>query len=354
MDQQETAGSARSTAQLSPCRSVADFNLRDAGDGSPVVMHGYFSVFNQWTEIRSAAEGHFLERIAPGAFSKTIAERGDQVRVLFQHGKDPMVGQKPLGKLVVLEERDAGAYYEVELFDTEYVRELLPALRAGQLGASFQFRTVREDVDTRPQRSSENPSGLTEVTIREAKLFELGPVTFGAYPNATSGVRSLTDEYIVDSLGGLEAAREIVARVDSAMTPGDGDGSNGGADLGEPSDDALLAAVDAVFVTAEALRALVVADRADGAAEEPVAPRSDAEVAPVEVDVTVDADAVLRAACRALDVPADACADDAEPEADHSPTTDAPSVRAAASEPGTAPAERREHREPKRRPRRFA
>jgi phage head maturation protease len=79
------------------------FELRANNEGGPV-LSGHAAVFNTWTEINSAFEGRFLERLAPGAFAKTISENRDRIRVLFQHGKDPQIGDKPLGPLRTLEE----------------------------------------------------------------------------------------------------------------------------------------------------------------------------------------------------------------------------------------------------------
>jgi HK97 family phage prohead protease len=165
-------------------------------------LRGHFSVFDTWTTIDSAWEGTFRERVAPGAFTKTIQENRNNIKVLFQHGKDPQVGDKPLGAISDLREDDTGAYYEVPLLDTSYNRDLLPGLEAGLYGASFRFKVLREDFNREPERSDDNPEGLPERTIKEAALYEFGPVTFGAYPTATAGVRSLTDEYILRSIIG--------------------------------------------------------------------------------------------------------------------------------------------------------
>jgi HK97 family phage prohead protease len=171
-------------------------SFKEDDDGVGRTMHGHFAVFNEWTEINSAWEGRFLERIAPTAFDRTIAERGDKVRVLYDHGADPSVGNKPLGVPAVLRADDTGAAYEVKLFEADYVRELVPALEAGQLGASFRFRVVKEEWNERPQRSDDNPERMPERTITDLDLFEFGPVTFPAYDQATAGVRSATDRYL--------------------------------------------------------------------------------------------------------------------------------------------------------------
>lgn len=159
-------------------------------------MLGHFAVFNQFTEIDSYFEGRFLERIAPGAFKDTFADRGDQIRVLYEHGADPMIGNKPLGVPDVLREDKTGAYYEVSLFDSSYVNDLKPAIRAGQLGASFRFQVTSEDWITPRKASDYNPEMLDERTVTGAKVYEFGPCPFGAYVDATAGLRSRTDEFI--------------------------------------------------------------------------------------------------------------------------------------------------------------
>jgi HK97 family phage prohead protease len=165
-----------------------------AEDDSPPTLFGHFAVFDRWTEINSIFEGHFLERIAPGAFRKTFRENRDRIRALFQHGSDPQVGDKPIGRIEELREDEQGAYYEVSLYDG--VPELVVSgLRDDQYGASFRFQVMREDVVEEPEASDENPRALQERTIKEVRLFEFGPVTFPAYSEATAGVRSLTDHF---------------------------------------------------------------------------------------------------------------------------------------------------------------
>lgn len=168
--------------------------LRAAGDGLGV-MNGHFSVFNQWYEINSFFEGNFLERIAPGAFKKTIAENGQNMRVMFDHGHDPQIGNKVLGVPETLREDQTGAYYEVPLFDTSYNRDLQPGLAAGAYGSSFRFRAIQDSWNDEPGISSHNPKGIPERTITETRTVEFGPVAWPANPGATAGIRSLTDEF---------------------------------------------------------------------------------------------------------------------------------------------------------------
>lgn len=168
------------------------------------VLEGHFAVFSTWSEISSFYEGNFMEQMAPGAFKKTIRENGpkgtNQIRCLFQHGMDFQVDNKPLGPFEELSEDETGVYYRVPLLDTSYNRDLAPGLEAGVYGASFRFRVLREDFNEDPGASDHNPKGLPERTIKEVQLMEGGPVTFGAYKEATAGIaqRSLTDDFILD------------------------------------------------------------------------------------------------------------------------------------------------------------
>lgn len=159
-------------------------------------LFGHFSMFNNFYEINSAYEGRFLERIAPGAFADTLARNGDRIKVLYDHGMDPQLGNKPLGTIRSMGEDKQGAFYEVGLIDTNYNRDfIIPAAQAGLLGSSFRFKVV-DEVWADPRRSTaSNPDRLPERTITKLEVFEFGPVTFPANPAATASVRSATDEW---------------------------------------------------------------------------------------------------------------------------------------------------------------
>jgi HK97 family phage prohead protease len=168
----------------------------DRSDGTLGTLHGHFAVFNRWTEIDSFFEGRFMESISPGAFKKTFSENLKGMRCLFQHGRDPAIGMKPLGPIRELEEDDVGGRYDVGMLDTPYNRDLMPGLKANLYGASFRFQVIAEEVRTKPGISSYNPEGIEERKITEAKVREFGPVTFPAYADATAGVRSLNDWWL--------------------------------------------------------------------------------------------------------------------------------------------------------------
>ena len=161
---------------------AAEVEFRAETEGPTLgTLQGYAAVFDSDTLIDSW-EGRFVERMSHGAFKKTLKDRGDKIKVLFNHGFDPSIGDKPLGKPRVMEERAQGLWVEVPLDDTTYNRDLVASLRSGALdGMSIRFSVTREDVDDK----AEPPVR----TVREAKLYEFGPVTFPAYEATTAGVR---------------------------------------------------------------------------------------------------------------------------------------------------------------------
>lgn len=181
-----------------------------------------FSRFGVWYEINSYWEGRFLEQTAKGAFRKTIRENRANMRVLYDHGYDFAIGNKVLGTIEDLREDPDSPVGEVQLFDTSYVRDLLPGLEAGVYGSSFRFRVIKEKWNKEPGASEHNPEGLPERTITEVAVREFGPVTWPANPDSTAGLRcmSLTDTYY-ERMRGRDPERvdELRSRLISIRTP---------------------------------------------------------------------------------------------------------------------------------------
>lgn len=217
------------------CRTMpqqVEFRAGDdpgATDASPGTLVGHFSMFDNFYEINSWMEGNFVERIAPGAFKKTLQERKSggetPIRVLLEHGFDPTVGDKPLGVPAVLEERNGGPYAEVPLFDTSYNRDLAPALQAGAYGQSFRFQVmvdewVEPDADGFVRTGNPAWDQLPQRTIREVKVSEFGPTVFPANPAADAGLRSTTDEFY-ERVRSRDPKRfgEVLARTANIRTP---------------------------------------------------------------------------------------------------------------------------------------
>lgn len=181
-----------------------------ADDGRIGTIVGRLATYNQWAEVNSLVEGHFMERTLPGAFTKTFAENRARMQIIYDHGMDPHVGRKPLGPLESVVEDVRSIEYVGALLDTSYNRDLLPGLRAGVYGSSYRFDVPKDkdDWNYSPGRSDYNPQGLPERSIREIKVKEFGPTPFPVYDGTSSGVRSATDDYLKRQLIPADRAEE--------------------------------------------------------------------------------------------------------------------------------------------------
>lgn len=148
--------------------------VRSEGEGRKIA--GYGAVFNVETDIG----GFFREKIAPGAFSSSMD--GD-IRSFFNHDSNNVLGRTKSGTLR-LSQDTTGLRYEVDLPDTQVARDLKVSMERGDVdGSSFAFTVTRESWD--------ETGDVPLRTIEEANLYEVGPVTVPAYPDAKVALRSL-------------------------------------------------------------------------------------------------------------------------------------------------------------------
>jgi HK97 family phage prohead protease len=143
--------------------------------GSSIYVEGYASVFDK----RSGNLGGFVERVKPSAFDKTISEA--DVRALWNHDPQYVLGRSKAGTLELSIDQ-SGLYYRSLLPNTSYARDLAELLeRRDVQESSFTFFKVQDDWAV-------NENGEAERSLIEVGLIDVAPVTFPAYPDATSGV----------------------------------------------------------------------------------------------------------------------------------------------------------------------
>jgi HK97 family phage prohead protease len=180
------------------------------GDGPPVI-EGRMMPYDEWTEVNSPIEGHFMERFAPGALAKTISEQASKIRALFEHGLDKSFGNQTIAVIDEMRDEQDGAHFRASLLDG-LPPLLLAGLRRGLYGSSVRFGPVKWDRTRSPRPSESNPEGIPEVTVREAFIREFSVVTFPQYAGATARMRSLTDEVAARQLlGDPTRLLEIIA-----------------------------------------------------------------------------------------------------------------------------------------------
>lgn len=168
--------------------TVRNVETREA-DGK-MKLAGYAAVFND-----SSVPLPFSERIAPGAFRKTLSETPD-VRLLINHEGLPLARTKN-GTLLLTEDQ-VGLRFEAELPDTTEARDLWTLVQRGDVDQmSFAFRVIRQKWNQdRTERT------LTEVSLADG---DVSVVTYPAYPTTSVEAR----EHLRKAIEAVKEGREI-------------------------------------------------------------------------------------------------------------------------------------------------
>ena len=176
-----------------PAFRVLELHYREAdGDQAPE-LSGRMMPYNEWTEINSRIEGHFMERFTPGALAKTLVEQASRIRMLFEHCRDTTLGRQTIAEPLEFRDEDDGAYYRAS--PLEGIPPLIMSgLRRGLYGASILFEPIKWERVRFPGKAEHNPAGIEEHTIREAAVREISITAFPAYLGTSASVRSITDE----------------------------------------------------------------------------------------------------------------------------------------------------------------
>lgn len=160
----------------------------DGGTTMPMIK-GHAAVFDQLSEDL----GGYQERIAPGAFAKSLS--GQDIRSLWNHNPDYVLGRQS-AKTLSLSEDSKGLAVEIDPPDTQWARDLCVSMRRGDIKEmSFSFITISD--------KWAKLDGAWVRTLLEVELIEVSPVTFPAYPQTDVSARALD---------GLKRAQEEDAR----------------------------------------------------------------------------------------------------------------------------------------------
>ena len=122
------------------------------------IVTGYLSAFDN--------KDHVGDIIIKGAFTKSLAERKDQIFFLNQHNWD-----QPHGKFNILQEDVKGLYFESNPLVDTTSSDLLKLYDAGIINEhSIGFQTIKDEVKSDAR------------ILKELKLYEGSNVTLGANP----------------------------------------------------------------------------------------------------------------------------------------------------------------------------
>ncbi len=156
------------------------------GDG--LTFEGYAAVFNTPTRIAGWDED-FDEQIAPTAFDRTLA--AGYPKLMFEHGRHPLIGTMPLGRITRAEPDSHGVFISGRLTDNWLIQPVRDAVREQAVdGMSFRFTVDEDDGEIWVDRAGD----VALRTLLSIGVPELGPVVFPAYEPTTASVRSVLDK----------------------------------------------------------------------------------------------------------------------------------------------------------------
>lgn len=170
-------------------RRYMELEIRAAGDESNPVIEGYAAVFG----VETVVGRWFREKIRPGAFTRVLSESPDVIGA-FNHDWSFVMSRTTAGTLK-LEQTDTGLAYlmNVNPKDWQAMSVYEKVKRGDVTQSSFAF-TVRKEEWTEPSDDSE------ELALREiveiGKLYDVGPVPFAQYPEASAQARSKVESIL--------------------------------------------------------------------------------------------------------------------------------------------------------------
>ena len=153
-----------------------------AGEEDNQHIVGHAAMFDSLSENL----GGFREIIKPGAFARSIRE--DDIRALFNHNPDLILGRNKSGTLILAED-DRGLAIEIDPPDTQAARDLMVSMARGDVSQmSFGFR-----VRAGGSSWDEDQNGDVIRTLTDVVLFDVSPVVYPAYPETDAAVREMRD-----------------------------------------------------------------------------------------------------------------------------------------------------------------
>jgi HK97 family phage prohead protease len=152
--------------------------VRKSEDGTHTIS-GYAV---KW-EMKSETMGYwtrFKEQFKKGAFSESLTN--DDQRALWSHDTSQVLGRTKNGTLR-LSEDDVGLKFELDLPNTTLGNDAFETIKRGDVdGVSFGFSMQKQEWD------ESDPDNILRSVV-QARLFEISPVAFPAYPDSVVSAR---------------------------------------------------------------------------------------------------------------------------------------------------------------------
>lgn len=135
-------------------------------------------------EMKSVTMGYwqrFKEQFKKGAFTESLTQ--DDQLALWSHDTSQVLGRTKNGTLRLFED-EIGLRFELDLANTTLGNDTYETVKRGDVdGVSFGFQMVKEEWD------ESDPDNVVR-SVTKARLLEISPVAFPAYPDSQVSARS--------------------------------------------------------------------------------------------------------------------------------------------------------------------
>jgi HK97 family phage prohead protease len=149
-----------------------------ADDSDGMTFEGYASVFgnkDSWGDV-----------MEPGAFKKTIAENKKRIKVLAMHDFYSVIGIPK-----TLEEDTKGLYFNAKISDTQLGRDIFTLIKDKAITEmSIGYNALKYEINR-----DENSKDYGIRYLKEVRLWEISPVTWGANEKAKIKALNIYDNY---------------------------------------------------------------------------------------------------------------------------------------------------------------
>jgi HK97 family phage prohead protease len=183
----------------------APVEVRGESDGTATIA-GYASLFETPYEVWG-----FREVVAPGAFTKSLKDRGGyDLAVVWSHDADRVLGTVESGTARMSTD-DVGLRYEadLDLLDPDGISAFRKITTGKVRQSSFSFEVVRDEWEY-----DEDGKELPTRTLKEVKLWEASPVLWGANPDTVVDVARAARSLAAATDADEEAAAAAIAARD--------------------------------------------------------------------------------------------------------------------------------------------
>jgi HK97 family phage prohead protease len=156
---------------------------------APSMIRGYAAVYGKRSENLGSSDNPFFEVIEPGFFDDVM---NDDVRALFNHDENHVLARSRNGKGTLrLFNDEIGLGYEFEPPATSTGDDLQESMRRGDIAESSFAFSIKPNGDKWVEEN-----GITTRTLKKggaARLYDVSPVTYPAYPDTAVAMCSLSE-----------------------------------------------------------------------------------------------------------------------------------------------------------------